>query len=135
MCSFRHYIPAAMQIGIVVGIFGMFGGFTAARAFQFWRLRHADDTRLSQKEVARRRHHFRGSLEMELDSKPAPGPSEPKRSQSHLSKAGLWIPRISVISHRRTRSVESKDPFPPQIARSTGASPGRTGSLNSLATT
>jgi len=40
--------------------------FAVQRGLRFKRLRQADDRRLEQKDLARRRHHFRGAADVEL---------------------------------------------------------------------
>jgi hypothetical protein len=67
-----------VHLGVVLALFVVFGGLAAARGFRWKRQRRADDERPVQKDLASRRHHFRGSLDVELVQHPKdddpPGP-------------------------------------------------------------
>jgi hypothetical protein len=56
-----------VQIAIVVALCVASGGFVVARAFRFRNFHKRDEARRQRRDEVSRRHHFRGSLDMELD--------------------------------------------------------------------
>jgi hypothetical protein len=64
-----------MGIGVLGAVVVMAGGFTVARAMRFRRRIREDDERRQSEDLNRRRHHFRGSLDLELEQGPFRGPS------------------------------------------------------------
>jgi len=62
-----------VQFALLGAVVALSAGFGTARFFRFRRMRNDDDARLAQREADRRRTHFRGALDMELDQ----GPSNP----------------------------------------------------------
>lgn len=56
---------------IVLGLLVVFGGFGAARAFRWRRNEQRMEERRQAKDELRRRHHFRGALDFELEKGPA----------------------------------------------------------------
>jgi hypothetical protein len=74
-----------MGIEIVVAVAIMSGGFVAARAFHFKRMNQADNARRERKELQRRKNHFRGSLDLELDQGPSRPPATTEIDDSQAS--------------------------------------------------
>lgn len=55
-----------MHLGVVLGLVVILSGFIAARGFRWKRQREALADHLEQKDLASRRHHFRGAADVEL---------------------------------------------------------------------
>jgi hypothetical protein len=60
-----------VDLGVVVGLAVVLSGFIAARGFRWKRQGDALADHLEQKDLASRRHHFRGLSEVELITGPA----------------------------------------------------------------
>lgn len=68
-----------VHLGLVVGLVVIVSGFIAARGFRWKRQRDALADHLEQKDLASRRHHFRGAADVELIRGPADqGPALPQ---------------------------------------------------------
>jgi len=65
--------------GTLLALAVRFAGFCAANAFRWRRINRRSDRRREQRDLERRRHHYRGSLEMEADqgfpARPTQGPA------------------------------------------------------------
>jgi hypothetical protein len=59
-----------VDLGLVLALFVLFGGFVTARGFRWKRQRLADEERLIRRDQDSRRHHFRGNLDVELIQSP-----------------------------------------------------------------
>jgi hypothetical protein len=55
-----------MGIGAIVSLFVLFAGFFVARAFRWRRYNRDSERRRELRDLGSRRHHFRGSLDVEL---------------------------------------------------------------------
>ena len=60
----------AVHLGVALGLVVIFSGFIAARGFRWRRQRDALADHLEQKDLASRRHHFRGATDVELIASP-----------------------------------------------------------------
>ena len=68
-----------MGTGVVLALFVLCAGFFAANAFRWKRHNREMDRRRERRDLDSRRHHFRGSLDMEADrGQPAPPPKQPE---------------------------------------------------------
>jgi len=72
-----------MGIGVLGAVVVMAAGFMVARAMRFRRRMREDDERREREDLNRRRNHFRGSLELELEQGPSRGPSSPQNLDDH----------------------------------------------------
>jgi len=62
---------------VLIAVVVLSAAFMVARAFRWRRAGRDDELRREQRDLERRRHHFRGSLEMEADGgRPVP-PARP----------------------------------------------------------
>jgi hypothetical protein len=63
-------MPFALLGAVIVAV----AGFGVMRFFRYRRLLDEDDARAERRQAEKRRNHFRGSLDMELEQEPPPGP-------------------------------------------------------------
>jgi hypothetical protein len=69
-CEAGSIVSTAVHLGLVIGLVVICSGFIAHRGFAWKRQRDAFTDHLEQKDLASRRHHFRGAVDVELISGP-----------------------------------------------------------------
>jgi hypothetical protein len=68
-----------VHLGIVLAVAVIVSGLAAQRGFRWKRQQDAFQRHLEEKDLASRRHHFRGALDVELEqSPPYDGPPLPR---------------------------------------------------------
>jgi hypothetical protein len=58
---------------LVAAVIVACAGFGVMRFFHYRRLLDEDNARVEHRQAEKRRNHFRGSLDMELEQEPPPG--------------------------------------------------------------
>ena len=66
-----HRYDGCVHLGIVLAVAVIVAGLAAQRGFRWKRQQDAFERRLEEKDLAARRHHVRGALDLELEQGPA----------------------------------------------------------------